>query len=95
MAESCNKFLFKILLPDGHNLTLELENANEKMSVAEFVHIVRRQVEKEPLENRFRKIHWGPQVDIEDNGGKRIEDGKIICQDSHNKTMIRALQVHL
>lgn len=87
-----NKFLFRVLLPNGLNLTLELENADEKMSVAEFVRTVRRQAEKEPLEKGSRKIHWGPQVYVENAMGERIEDGKIICQDSRNKTMIIALQ---
>jgi len=39
--------LFRVLLPNGFNLILELENADEKMPVAEFVRTVRRQAEKE------------------------------------------------
>lgn len=87
-----NKYMFRVLLPNGLNLTLELENADETMSVAEFVRTVRRQAEKELVEKGSRKIHWGPQVYVEDAMGERIEDGKIIGQASRNKTMIVALQ---
>ena len=41
-----NKFMFRVLLLNGLNLTLQLEDAVEKMSVAEFVRTVRRKVEK-------------------------------------------------
>ena len=37
-----NKFMFKVFLLNGLNLTLQLEDVIEKMSVAEFVRIVRR-----------------------------------------------------
>lgn len=40
-----NKFLFRVLLPNCLNLTLELENADENVC-AEFVRTVRRQAEK-------------------------------------------------
>jgi hypothetical protein len=63
-----NKFLFRVLLPNGFNLILELENADEKMPVAEFVRTVRRQAEKEGSQ----KIHWGPQVYVENAMGERI-----------------------
>jgi hypothetical protein len=56
-----NKFLFRVLLPNGLNLTLELENADEKMSVAEFVRTVRRQAEKEPLEKGSEKSIGDPK----------------------------------
>ena len=41
-----NKFMFKVLLLNGLNLNLQLEDAVEKMSVAEFVRTVRRKAEK-------------------------------------------------
>ena len=41
-----NKFMFSVLLLNGLNLTLQLEDAVEKMSVVEFVRIFRRKVEK-------------------------------------------------
>jgi len=41
-----NKFMFKVLLLNGLNLTLQLEDAVEKMSVAKFVMTVRRKGEK-------------------------------------------------
>lgn len=87
-----NKFMFRVLLPNGLNLTLELENADEKMSAAEFVRTVRRKAEKEIIEKGSRKIHWGPQVYVEDAMGERIEDGNIICDESRNNPMIVALQ---
>jgi len=65
------------------------------MPVADFVRTVRRKIENEITEAGSRKIHWGPQVHVEDAMGERIEDGNIICQASHNKPMIIALQVHL
>ena len=37
-----NKFMFRVLLHNGLNLTLQLEDAVEKMPVTEFVRIVRR-----------------------------------------------------
>ena len=40
------KFMFKVLLLDGLKLTLQLEDAVEKMLVAEFVRTVRRKDEK-------------------------------------------------
>ena len=41
-----NKFMFRVLLLNGVNLTLQLEDVVEKMSVIEFVRIVRRIYEK-------------------------------------------------
>ena len=41
-----NKFMFRVMLPNGLNLTLELEDIDEKMSVAEFVRTIRRKDEK-------------------------------------------------
>ena len=41
-----NKFMFMVLLLNGLNLTLQLEDAIENMSVAEFVRTVRRKDEK-------------------------------------------------
>ena len=41
-----NKYMFRFLLLNGLNLTLQLEDALEKMSVAEFVMTVRRKDEK-------------------------------------------------
>ena len=41
-----NKFMFRVLLLNGLNLTLQLEDVMEKMSVAEFVRTVRRKDEK-------------------------------------------------
>ena len=40
------KIMFKVLLLNGLNLTLQLEEAVEKMLVAEFVRIVQRKDEK-------------------------------------------------
>ena len=40
------KFMFRVFLLNGLNLTSQLEDAVEKMSVAEFVRIVRRKAEK-------------------------------------------------
>ena len=40
------KFMFRVLLLNGLNLTLQLEDVVEKMPVAEFVRIVRRKDEK-------------------------------------------------
>ena len=40
------KFMFRVLLLNGLNLTLQLEDVVEKMSVVEFVRTVRRKVEK-------------------------------------------------
>ena len=37
-----NKFMFRVLLLNGLNLTLKLEDVVEKMLVAEFVRTVRR-----------------------------------------------------
>ena len=37
-----NKFMFRVLLVNGLNLTLQLEDVVEKMSVVEFVRTVRR-----------------------------------------------------
>ena len=41
-----NKFMFRVLLLNGLNLTLLLEDVIEKMSVPEFVRTVRRKYEK-------------------------------------------------
>ena len=41
-----NKFMFRVLLLNGLNLTLQLEDAVENMSVAEIVRIVRIKDEK-------------------------------------------------
>ena len=41
-----NKFMFRVFLLKGLNLNLQLEDSVEKMSVAEFVRIVRRKAEK-------------------------------------------------
>ena len=41
-----NKFMFRVFLHNGLNLTLQLENVVEKMSVVEFVRTVRRKGEK-------------------------------------------------
>ena len=41
-----NKFMFRVLLLNGLNLTLQLEDAIEKMSIAEFVRTVRRKSKK-------------------------------------------------
>ena len=41
-----NKFMFMVLLINGLNLTLQLEDAIEKMSGSEFVRTVRRKDEK-------------------------------------------------
>ena len=41
-----NKFMFRVLLHNGLNLTLQLEDVVEKMSVASFVRIVRRKDKK-------------------------------------------------
>ena len=41
-----NKFMFRFLLLNGLNLTLQLEDDVEKMSVVEFVRTVRRKAEK-------------------------------------------------
>ena len=41
-----NKFMLRVLLHNGLNLTLQLEDAVEKMSVADFVRTVRRKDEK-------------------------------------------------
>ena len=41
-----NKFMFRVLLLNGLNLTLQLEDVVEKMSVAKFVRTVRRKDEK-------------------------------------------------
>ena len=41
-----NKFMFRVLLLNGLNLTLQLEVAVEKMSVSEFVRNVRRKAKK-------------------------------------------------
>jgi len=90
-----NKFMFRVLLPNGLNLTLEFEDASEDMSVAEFVRTVRREAEIEITEKGSRKIHRGSQVYVEDAMGEQIEEGNIICQASRNKPMIIALQVHL
>ena len=40
-----NKFMFRVLLLNGLNLTLQLEDVVEKMSVAEFVRTASRKVE--------------------------------------------------
>ena len=40
------KFMFRVLLLNGLNLTLQLEDAVEKMSVTKFVRTVRRKAEK-------------------------------------------------
>jgi len=71
--------MFRVLLPNCLNLTLELEDASEDMSVAEFVRTVRRKAEIEITEKGSRKIHWGPQVYVEDAMGERIEECNIIC----------------
>ena len=75
-----NKFMFRVLLLNGLNLNLQLEDAVEKMSIVEFVRTVGRKAD--PL---------GPQVYVEDAMGGRIEDGNIICNDPHNKPMMVAL----
>ena len=41
-----NKLMFRVLLLNGLNLTLQLEDVVEKMSVTEFVRTVRRKAEK-------------------------------------------------
>ena len=41
-----NKFMFRFLLLNGLNLTLQLVDVMEKMSVVEFVRTVRRKAEK-------------------------------------------------
>ena len=41
-----NKFMFRVFPHNGLNLTLQLEDALEKMSVAKFVRTVRRKDEK-------------------------------------------------
>ena len=41
-----NKFMFKVLLLNGLNLTLQLEDVTEKMLVVEFVRTIRRKDEK-------------------------------------------------
>ena len=41
-----NKFMFRVLLLNGLNLTLQFEDVVEKMSVVEFVRTVRRKVKK-------------------------------------------------
>ena len=41
-----NKFMFGVLLLNGFNLTMRLEDVMEKMSVTEFVRIVRRKDKK-------------------------------------------------
>ena len=41
-----NKFMFRVLLHNGLNLTLQLEDVVEKMSVTSFVRIVRRKDKK-------------------------------------------------
>ena len=41
-----NKFMFRVYLLNGFNLTLQLEDVIEKMLIAEFVRTVRRKGEK-------------------------------------------------
>ena len=41
-----NKFMFRVFLHNGLNLTLQLEDVVEKMSIAEFVRTVRRKALK-------------------------------------------------
>ena len=41
-----NKFMFRFLLHNGLNLTLQLEDVVEKMPIAEFVRTVRRKAKK-------------------------------------------------
>ena len=41
-----NKFMFRVLLLNGLNLTLQLEDVVEKMSITEFVRTVRRKADK-------------------------------------------------
>ena len=41
-----NKFIFMVLLHNGLNLTLQLEDVIEKMSVVDFVRTVKRKDEK-------------------------------------------------
>ena len=41
-----NKFMFRVLLLNGLNLTLQLEDVIEKMSVADFVRNVRGKYDK-------------------------------------------------
>ena len=64
------------------------------MTVIKFVRSVGRKSDKKIIQKGSRKIRWGPQVYVEDAMGGRIEDGNIICNDSHNKPMMVALQVH-
>ena len=41
-----NNFMFMVFLLNGLNLTLQLEDVVENMSIAEFVRTVRRKAEK-------------------------------------------------
>ena len=64
------------------------------MMVVEFVRTVGRKADKKNNAKGVKKDPLGPQVYVEDEMGGRIEDGNIICNDSHNKPMLVALQVH-
>ena len=63
------------------------------MTVIEFVRTVGRKAYKNNTKG-VKKDPLGPQVYVEDAMGGRIEDGNIICNDSHNKPMMVSLQVH-
>ncbi|KAH9325961.1 hypothetical protein KI387_006139, partial [Taxus chinensis] len=85
------KFTFRVLLPNGSNLTLTLEGSEENMSVQDFIHTVKRKCEKEKKDKEGR-IQWDNQTYLEDTMGIKINNGKIIPLAAANKTATIILQ---
>ncbi|XP_057848763.2 structural maintenance of chromosomes flexible hinge domain-containing protein GMI1 isoform X1 [Cryptomeria japonica] len=95
-------YTFRVLLPNGSNLTLSLENPPEEMSVPDFIRSVQRKCiredkgklkcKEEETENSPRPIRWGTHVFLEDNMGNRIKNGKIIPLAEANKITTLILQ---
>ncbi|GLJ37278.1 hypothetical protein SUGI_0756160 [Cryptomeria japonica] len=74
---------FRVVLLNGSNLSLTLENSDKEMSVQEVIHSVKRKCDKEgfmctakrkyeEMEKESRSIQWGTQTFLEDTMGNKI-----------------------
>eukprot|EP01018_Ginkgo_biloba_P022974 Gb_24292 [translate_table: standard] len=92
-VEFDRKFTYRVLLPNGSNLVITLEEPDEEMAVADFIRTVKRKCDKEEIDDGSRSIKWGSQMYLEDTMGNRMQDGKVIPRGPSNKQIIIVLQV--
>ena len=67
-----NKFMFMVLLLNGLNLTLQLEDVSWKDVSRRVCKGCQEKIWEINIEKGLRKIHYGPQVYVEDAMGEQI-----------------------